>query len=46
MPIEDEAKPGDKYRRWVKDVYEPWYAAAMADSGNNGPPPPPPEIGG
>lgn len=42
MPVEDEAKPGDKYRRWVKEVYEPWYA----DSGNNGPPPPPPEVGG
>lgn len=39
------SKPNpDKHRRWVKDVYEPWYAAAL--SGGNSPPPPPPGDGG
>ena len=35
----------DSYRRWVKEVYEPWYAA-FSDSGGNSPPPPPPGDGG
>lgn len=34
----------DKYRCWVKEVYEPWYAAML--SGGNSPPPPPPGDGG
>ena len=34
----------DSYRRWVKEVYEPWYAAI--DRGGHSPPPPPPGDGG
>jgi hypothetical protein len=45
MPDDPKAKRDDKYRRWVKEVYEPWYAAAMTDSGGNSPPPSPPPGG-
>jgi hypothetical protein len=44
MPDDPKAKRDDKYRRWVKEVYEPWYAA-LTDSGGNSPPPSPPPGG-
>lgn len=43
MPDHNKDRDAD-CRRWIEEIYRPWYETnASALSGNNGPPPPPPE---